>query len=108
MYRLPKGTATTPALRVPTPCGRGNLPDAARLREGPRAARLLSSRPAAVLALFLLANRGRPPGMTGFYCAGYLLSILIVSYPDTGRYAVALSPFLVGQFVAGARGAMVR
>jgi len=46
--------------------------------------------------------------MTGFYCAGYLLSILIVSYPDTGRYAVALSPFLVGQFVAGARGAMVR
>jgi len=60
----------------------------------------------AVLALFLLANRRRSSGVGGMYCASYLLCILIVPYPDTGRYAIALSPFLVGLFVAGARGAI--
>ena len=60
----------------------------------------------AVLLLFLLANRRRPPGVVGIYCVAYLLCILIVPYPDTGRYALALSPFLVGLFVAGARGAI--
>ena len=60
----------------------------------------------AVLALFLLANRSRPPGVVGTYCASYLLCILVAPYPGAGRYALALSPFLVGQFVAGARGAI--
>ena len=59
-----------------------------------------------VLALSSFANRRRLPSVAGAYCAAYLFCVLIAPYPDTVRYALAVSPFLVGQFVAGARGAI--
>jgi hypothetical protein len=37
------------------------------------------------------------------YCALYLIGILVVPYPDTARYFLAISPFLIAYFVAGLR-----
>jgi hypothetical protein len=38
-----------------------------------------------------------------FYCVLYVMAILMVPYPDTARYLLAISPFLISYFVAGFR-----
>ncbi len=37
------------------------------------------------------------------YCALYLLTILLIPYPDTPRYFLAISPFLIAYFITGLR-----
>ncbi len=37
------------------------------------------------------------------YCALYLVGILVIPYPDTARYFLAIAPFLIAYFVAGLR-----
>jgi hypothetical protein len=60
--------------------------------------------PLILLVVYLFfRHRGIRMGAAELYCGLYLVSILIVPYPDTARYFLAIGPFLIAYFVGGLR-----
>lgn len=55
----------------------------------------------ALVVYFFVRNIRQQLRLQDLYCVLYLLPVLIVPYPDTARYFLPLSPFLISYFFMG-------